>query len=300
MVALLLLLILCALVIAALALVLYLKRRETELLTAELRRIRTDHLCSLLTVMIPSPESEQLVEEINQTLLAKRDAIAEYRRADLELRHAIENISHDLRTPLTSILGYVQLIESEETSEEDKRRYLQIVEQRCRVLQRLITSFYDLSRLQAGEYRLEMEKLNLSELLCELVAAFYDDFTCKGIEPDIEISPRLMAHADRDASVRIFTNLMQNALRYAHSRISVRLYQSGDQVTLEMSNDAPGLIQEDADRLFERFFTADRVRSGQNTGLGLAITKTLAEQMGGSVYAELSQETLTIRVLWLS
>ena len=109
MVALLLLLILCARVIAALALVLYLKRRETELLTAELRRIRTDHLCSLLTVMIPSPESEQLVEEINQTLLAKRDAIAEYRRADLELRHAIENISHDLRTPLTSILGYVQL-----------------------------------------------------------------------------------------------------------------------------------------------------------------------------------------------
>ena len=93
---------------------------------------------------------------------------------------------------------------------------------------------------------------------------------------------------------------MQNALRYAHSRISVRLYQSGDQVTLEMSNDAPGLTQEDADRLFERFFTADRVRSGQNTGLGLAITKTLAEQMGGSVYAELSQETLTIRVLWLS
>ena len=300
MVALLLLLILCALVIAALALALYLKRRETELLTAELRRIRTDHLCSLLTVMIPSPESEQLVEEINQTLLAKRDAIAEYRRADLELRHAIENISHDLRTPLTSILGYVQLIESEETSEEDKRRYLQIVEQRCRVLQRLITRFYDLSRLQAGEYRLEMEKLNLSELLCELVAAFYDDFTCKGIEPDIDISARLMAHADRDASVRIFTNLMQNALRYAHSRISVRLYQSGDQVTLEMSNDAPGLTQEDADRLFERFFTADRVRSGQNTGLGLAITKTLAEQMGGSVHAELSQETLTIRVLWLS
>ncbi len=300
MVALLLLLILCALVIAALALVLHLKRRETELLTAELRRIRTDHLCSLLTVSIPSPESEQLVEEINQTLLAKRDAIAEYRRADLELRHAIENISHDLRTPLTSILGYVQLIESEETSEEDKRRYLQIVEQRCRVLQRLITSFYDLSRLQAGEYRLEMEQLNLSELLCELIAAFYDDFTCKGIEPDIEIAPRLMARADRDASVRIFTNLMQNALRYAHSRIAVRLCQSGNQVMLEMSNDAPGLTQEDASRLFERFFTADRVRSGQNTGLGLAITKTLAEQMGGSVHAGLSQETLTIRVLWLS
>lgn len=300
MVALLLLLILCALVIAALALVLHLKRRETELLTAELRRIRTDRLCSLLTVSIPSPKSEQLVEEINQTLLAKRDAIAEYRRADLELRHAIENISHDLRTPLTSILGYVQLIESEETSEEDKQRYLQIVEQRCRVLQRLITSFYDLSRLQAGEYRLEMEQLNLSEILCELIAAFYDDFTCKGIEPDIEIAPRLMARADRDASVRIFTNLMQNALRYAHSQIAVRLCQSGNRVMLEMSNDAPGLTQEDASRLFERFFTADRVRSGQNTGLGLTITKTLAEQMGGSVHAGLSQETLTIRVLWLS
>lgn len=293
-----LLLTLCVLVIAALSAVLALKRREQKKMTAELRRIRTAKLNSMLAMSVPSAVTGQLVEEINQTLLAKRDAISEYRRTDLELRHAIENISHDLRTPLTSILGYVQLIESDETPEQDKQRYLAIVEQRCRVLQRLITNFYDLSRLQAGEYRIQIERVDLSEILCELMAAFYSDFTAKGIEPQIEIDPHLCISADRDAAMRIFTNLLQNALRYAHSRISIRLYKSGGQVVSEMGNDAPGLTQQDASRLFERFFTADRVRSGQNTGLGLAITKTLAEQMGCGVSAQLDRDYLTLRVCW--
>lgn len=250
-----------------------------------------------VSMAAPNAAAEELLTAINALLDLREQEEGEYRRQERAIRQQIANISHDLRTPLTSILGYLQLLEGEGLTAEERREYLAIVQGRAKALQSMIVSFYDLSRLEGGEYPLSRERVDLYHVLSELVAEFYNDF--EGFNMTVELREGLPSvTADPAGVLRVFTNLIRNAMEHGRSRMSILLYQEGDEVVSVFANDAPGLTPEDVEHVFDRFFTADKMRTGQSTGLGLAIVKALVERMGHTVSAELEGDLFRVVVRW--
>ena len=262
------------------------------------RQLREDE-GARVRMAAPNRAAEDLLSAVNRLLELREADEAEHRRQEHAIRQQISNISHDLRTPLTSILGYLQLLEGDSLTAEERREYLGIVRGRAKALQSLITSFYDLSRLEGGEYPLSREKVDLYHVLSELVAEFYNDFEQSGFDMTVELAPGLPAvTADPAGVLRVFTNLIRNALEHGRKRMSILLYREGETVVSAFSNDAAGLTREDVEHVFDRFFTADKMRTGQSTGLGLAIVKALVGQMGHRVTAALDGEMFTVQVRW--
>ncbi len=262
------------------------------------RQLRKDE-GARVRMAAPNRAAEDLLSAVNRLLELREADEAEHRRQEHAIRQQISNISHDLRTPLTSILGYLQLLEGDSLTVEERREYLGIVRGRAKALQSLITSFYDLSRLEGGEYPLSREKVDLYHVLSELVAEFYNDFEQSGFDMTVELAPGLPAvTADPAGVLRVFTNLIRNALEHGQKRMSIFLYRQEETVVSAFSNDAAGLTREDVEHVFDRFFTADKMRTGQSTGLGLAIVKALVGQMGHRVTAALDGEMFTVQVRW--
>ena len=242
---------------------------------------------------------ENLVENINLIFDSKQKVVAEKKKKEEELRASISNMSHDLRTPLTSIMGYLQMIKSEKPSEADKKEYIDIVEKRTKSLQKLISSFYDLSRIEGNEYNFNYKKVNLSNVLCENIAVFYNDFINNNIEPVIEIEEGIKEIiSDEGAITRIFSNLIANMIKHGENYVKISLKQENNIIITEFTNKATGLTQENVDKLFNRFYTVDNSRSDRNTGLGLYITKILVEKLGYDITAKLENENLKIKIVW--
>lgn len=242
---------------------------------------------------------ENLVENINLIFDSKQKVVAEKKKKEEELRASISNMSHDLRTPLTSIIGYLQMIKSEKPSEADKKEYMDIVEKRTKSLQKLISSFYDLSRIEGNEYNFNYKKVNLSNVLCENIAVFYNDFINNNIEPVIEIEEGIKEIiSDEGAITRIFSNLIANMIKHGENYVKISLKQENNIIITEFTNKSTGLTQENVDKLFNRFYTVDNSRSDRNTGLGLYITKVLVEKLGYDITAKLENENLKIKISW--
>ncbi|WP_303129200.1 sensor histidine kinase KdpD [Clostridium sp.] len=272
--------------------------RNIKALRFDVEKLNNRKTNELLKIKYPSIEIEKLIIEINKSIILRKETEEKYRCMDLELRQAIANISHDLRTPLTSIIGYVQLLKDESIDKDVKEEYLNIIEKRSIVLKNLISSFYDLSRLQANEYDLDIEKVNLNNILCEIIAAFYEEISSKGIEPSIDIDENsYKVYGDKKAINRIFTNLINNILKYAKDCVSISLKKENDYIITKFSNRTDEIEEIDVDRIFERFFTVDRMRTGQNTGLGLAITKILVEKQGHEIWAEKDEDLSIISII---
>lgn len=277
----------------------YFERKEIKSISKQLEELKDTKRNTRITLIGPNKQMESLISLINERLENEKLIEVQYENKDRQLRQSIANISHDLRTPLTSIMGYLQLMEDETLPMEKRRQYGEIVKKRAGALESLIDGFYELSRIEAHEYQLELKSINLSAILCELVASFYNDFTNRALEPVIQIDESLPPIiADEQAVHRIFNNLIQNILKYGTGHLEIHLRQEGDAIISEFINETTQLKEEDVKDLFERFFTADRMRTGQNTGLGLAITKKLVQQMGYQIDAALKEERLIIRIKW--
>ena len=242
---------------------------------------------------------ENLVASINLIYDSRQKIVAEKNKNEEKIRQSISNMSHDLRTPLTSIIGYLQMIKSEKSSEADKNEYMDIVEKRTKSLQQLISSFYDLSRMEGNEYNFNYKKVNLSSILCENIAVFYNDFRNNNIEPIIEIDENIKDIISDDGAInRIFSNLITNMIKHGESFVKITLRQENDVIITEFTNKATGLTAENVDKLFDRFYTVDNSRSDRNTGLGLYITKILVEKLGYNIIAQLDNEILKIKIIW--
>ncbi|MEG0297336.1 MAG: HAMP domain-containing sensor histidine kinase [Clostridium sp.] len=244
-------------------------------------------------------DMETLATKINFLYDESQKVNAIRKNAEEELRQSIANMSHDLRTPLTSIMGYMQLVKDKNTSEEDRKRYLDIVEKRTESLQTLIGSFYELSRIEAKEYNFQLKRVNLSNILCENVALFYNDFISKSIEPIVDIAENIHdIISDENAVIRVFSNLINNMLKHGEGYIKISLKEEDGYILTEFRNLATHLNKEDVPKLFDRFFTADESRGDKNTGLGLCITKTMVEQLGNEIDAKLIDANLVISIRW--
>lgn len=294
-----LIIILLMIITSILATLYVLLRKEIKNISDELDYISKNDTNAKLHVASSDKEIKRLCVEIDKMLDQKQKSESNYKRIDLELKQAIADISHDLRTPLTSIKGYMQLLQDENLSKGEKNEYINIVKNRSEMLDTLITNFYDLSRLESNEYKFEFKSLNLSIILCELIALFYNEFLNKGIAPNIDIDEKVSpVIADEDAVRRVFSNLIQNAIKHGSGCVCISLKQCNEYIITTFTNNTSDLKEEDVSHLFERFFTGDRARNGKNTGLGLAIVKRLVEQMGHEIYAEMVDKKLSLIIKW--
>lgn len=265
-------------------------------------------------------ETEALIEAVNRVLARNKEETVALRAANRSYRESITSISHDIRTPLTSAKGYVQMLRKDSESggahdgknvkpqgfsadmkgvltEQKRQEYVRIVEQRLADVTDMLGQLFEYARIEAGEMQYEPEVLNAGNLFAETVSMFYEDFLQKGCEPEVEIR-RTPCHiyADRHAYVRIIENLIKNALVHGTGEYCLSLCEEDGYVKLSVSNRTDSIEQKDIESIFDRFYTTDVSRSRKTTGLGLAIVKRFTEQMGGTAEAFLEDGCFTITV----
>ncbi|HAT4364852.1 TPA: HAMP domain-containing histidine kinase [Clostridium perfringens] len=286
-------------ILIVLLIIFILKTKEINRLTLELKKLNSEGKIEKLRLSLPNKNIENLIVEINTLIDDKRKMENIYKEKDMELREAIANMSHDLRTPLTSIMGYVYLLNDDKLDKEERKEYLKIIEKRSAVLNDLITNFYGLSRIQADQYEIKLEPVNLELVLGEIIAAFYETLDYKFGEPEINIEEGLgPVLGDKQALNRIFTNLIENIIKHGEGEVKISLKKKNKYIVMEFSNKAEELEPKDVNRIFEKFFTKDRMRTGQNTGLGLAIVKLLVEKQGQKIEAKKVGNRLVINIIW--
>ncbi|NGT49930.1 HAMP domain-containing histidine kinase [Clostridium perfringens] len=286
-------------ILIVLLIIFILKTKEINRLTLELKKLNSEGKIEKLRLSLPNKNIENLIVEINTLIDDKRKMENIYKEKDMELREAIANMSHDLRTPLTSIMGYVYLLNDDKLDKEERKEYLKIIEKRSLVLNDLITNFYGLSRIQADQYEIKFEPVNLELVLGEIIAAFYETLDYKFGEPEINIEEGLgPVLGDKQALNRIFTNLIENIIKHGEGEVKISLKKKNKYIVMEFSNKAEELESKDVNRIFEKFFTKDRMRTGKNTGLGLAIVKLLVEKQGQKIEAKKVGNRLVINIIW--
>lgn len=229
-----------------------------------------------------------LASSINAELRKLRSERHRFYQGDVELRTAITNISHDLRTPLTAICGYLEMLEKEEKSEKVKL-YLDYIDNRIESLKQLTEELFRYTVILSTE-KLEKENVDVKGVLEECLLGFYGALKGRGIAPEIVITDKQVTRQlNRSALVRIFNNILNNALKYSDGDLKVCLDDDG---RVSFSNTASGIDEIQVGKLFDRFFTVESARD--STGLGLSIAKALVEQMGGRIWAKYKGEQLYI------
>lgn len=245
---------------------------------------------TLLSLPCRDRELRRLASALNQELRALRQERLRYQQGDKELKEAVVNISHDLRTPLTAISGYLQLLQGQDLP-PDTRRYLEQIGGRTQAMKRLTEELFRYS-VVVSEENLTREPVDLRRAVEEALLSFYGALEGRGIEPQVRLPEEKVERLLDPAAVnRVLGNILTNALKYSAGDLEVTLEESG---RLTFSNSAPGLDPVAAGRLFDRFYTVEAARN--STGLGLSIAKELTQRMGGSIGAELHGGTLTV---WL-
>ncbi|MGN7428586.1 sensor histidine kinase [Cytobacillus praedii] len=242
---------------------------------------------------------EGLAIEINDQIDETQRANAEKMRTENELKQAVANISHDIRTPMTSILGYIQLLESDEQTLEDRSAYLGIVKNGALRLKVLLEDFFELSVIESADYPLKAETISLNNLALEVLAGFYEEFNQRGVEPSIHIPEKdIRIQADSSAVKRVIENLVLNAVKHSKGNVRIQLDQYSSTVQLIISNPVHQLGEKEVHLLFDRFYKGDKTRSEKSTGLGLSIAKSLMMRMNGSLTAELKGNRLYMKCEW--
>lgn len=232
-----------------------------------------------------------LAESMNVQLRNLRAIRRRLQSNEGELRDAVANISHDLRTPLTAICGYLELLSNENLSDE-AHRYLSIINSRVEQLRKLTEELFRCMLLGAAPESVAQETVSLNALIEDTLAAYYTALNARGIVPSVSL-PGLpvLCRSDPQALSRILDNMLSNAIKYSDGDLTVSLAPTG---TITLSNTARSLDAVTAGQLFNRYYT---VQSGRgSTGLGLSIARRLTEQLGGTLTADYHGNTLTLRL----
>lgn len=249
---------------------------------------------TLMDISAGNKYVRQLAVDMNRQLKILREQRQKYLTGDRELKDAVTNISHDLRTPLTAIYGYLDLLEKEEKSDAVER-YLEVIRNRTEILKQLTEELFKYSVIMTANDELELEQVDVGSVLEESIAAYYTALSEKGIMPEIQMPEgKVICKGNHSAVSRIFSNLLNNAIKYSDGDLEIILSEDG---AVSFSNTASGLNEIQVAQLFDRFYTVEAAR--KSTGLGLAITRTLVERMGGTVQARYEEGRLSICIKFM-
>ena len=277
------------LIIAALLVkIYYLQKAAREIEAAFAERLTID-TNTLIGISSRDQHMRSLANAINTQLRRLRAQRLRYQQGDAELKNAVTSLSHDLRTPLTAICGYLDLLETEQDPAAIGQ-YLAILQDRAALMTQLTEELFRYSVILSNDGGAQPERVDVSAVLEESAAAFYAAFVQRGITPQIELpAKRVVRTLDRSALARVFSNLLSNALKYSDGDLAISLSETGE---VTFANTASALDGVDAGRLFARFYTVENARHA--TGLGLAIARTLTQQMGGTLTARYEERRLIL------
>lgn len=271
--------------------VILLKKSAREITSAFSNRLQTD-TNTLIGISSHDRDMRELADNINKQLRILRNEKLHYHQGNTELKNAVTNISHDLRTPLTAICGYLDMMKRMEKPEK-LGRYLAIIRNRTEMMKQLTEELFGYSVIITDDSAIQTEDVNVNQLLEDSIMEYYGAFSEKGMVPDVRITEKKIIRRLNKANVsRIFSNLLNNALKYSDGDLEITLSDTGEII---FSNTAKELSSLQAEQLFDRFYTVDAARN--STGLGLSIARTLVERMGGSISAEYYDKRLTIKIV---
>ena len=259
-------------------------------------KILSEDTNNLITLTAHDGRMRSLAGSINAELRHLRDEKNKYYHGNVELSNALTNISHDLRTPLTAIIGYLDMMSKTDSIEKIKG-YLPIITERAESMKQLteeLFSYYiDYSNADA---EVEKEELVLNQVLEDSILGYYSVLSEKGMKLAVDITEnKIVRTLNRTYMSRIFSNLLNNAVKYSDGDLKISLNDNGDII---FSNSATTLKWIDAEQLFDRFYTVEAARS--STGLGLSIVKLLVERQGGEILSNLADGRLTITISFKS
>lgn len=283
----------CSLALAALYLLAYLLvlRHSLREAAEELdEKLRTD-TNTLISISSGDRAVQSLVTHINRQLQALRRERLRLHSGNAELTAAVTNISNDLRTPLTALCGYLDLLEQEPQTEA-AARYLAVIRERTDAMRALTEELFRYSVLTATADELHTEPVCLNDVLEQSLATAYGALSARGITPSVQLpEEKVIRPLDATALRRVFDNILSNAAKYSDGDLAVVLAPDGK---VTFSNRASALSRVEAARLFDRFYTVDSARG--STGLGLSIAKLLTEKLHGTISADYENETLRIGI----
>lgn len=254
----------------------------------QLQFVREQDSCLLVSVNMELLGELKLAQEINRTLEDVRERKHELSEREKLIADAYANLSHDIRTPLTSLDGYVQLLR-DATTPEEQARYTAIIRERIETLKELLEDLFTFTKLKNGKYEPELEIISLRSVTAETVLSYYDVWKEAGVDPEIDLTEEVLPILGNELAVkRILQNITKNAMVHGHKSIFVTL-RKRDERTAEVviANPVEHPEEIEISRVFEQFYTADRYHQQASSGLGLAIAKEFTERMNGTIGASL-------------
>lgn len=279
-------------IIAILVIKIHLLRKSAD----EISDAFSDRVASDTNILIDLSSRDRhmqnLADNMNRELKKLQSDRYRYQQGDTELKNAVTNISHDLRTPLTAICGYLDMLDKEDQN-ENTRRYLKIIRGRTEIMKQLTEELFRYSVFTSVSNGTPSEPVILNSILEESISALYTSLrqsriTPSIVMPDVKVSRML----NRNAVSRIFGNIISNAVKYSDGDLEIILEETG---RITFANHAEKLDEIQVGRLFDRFYTVETASSG-STGLGLSIARALTEQMGGSITAEYKDGMILVHV----
>ena len=281
-------------IIVLLIIKIYLMKKSAREISESFLDRLTEDTNTLIDISSRDRHMRKLAQEINIQLNKLKEERHRFQQGDRELKDAVTNISHDLRTPLTAVCGYLDLLDREETS-EDAGRYLAVIRSRTEILRQLTEELFRYSVFTSAADKAPGEPVILNRLLEDSISAFYASLKQRDITPRITLpEEKIRRTLSRSACSRLFGNLISNALKYSDGDLEITLKDTGEII---FSNHASRLDRIQVERLFDRFYTVETASSRSN-GLGLSIARALTEQMGGAISAGYEDGILRICILF--
>ena len=265
---------------------------ELKNITRELKEITEKDTNLLLSTSSGDKSIKILVDSLNKELKKLLSLKREYSKGIFDVKKSAENIAHDIRTPLTVIKGYVDLLEKEELSEEG-RKYLEIIKGRVDYMKEMIDElFLSLSMKSRGV--LNLSNIDAKSILEEALVSYYNEFKKKGMSPSLMTpNEKVIIKADSKALYRVYSNIISNALKYGEGEFKVEIDEKGNTI---FSNLAPNIDSVEANKLLNRYYTISDAKA--SSGIGLSISKEILQEMGGELKVKLENQRLYISIIY--
>ena len=289
--ALLLLIFILVLICAILVVKLYLIKHSIKEIKNGFTDVLESDTNNIITISSSDKDIKALTINLNNNLIELRNQKLKYENGNQELKKIITNISHDLRTPLTAINGYIDLLKEEDIS-KTQEKYLKIVQRKSNELKELTEQLFEFSKTMDVDINIKKENCCINEILEETLISYYNIFKEKNIIPTVLIcNEKIYKAINKNSLIRIFENILSNVLKYSSGDFKVELKNNGEII---FSNKATSLDATTVQKIFDRYFTVENAK--RSTGLGLAIAKQLVELNSGSIEANFIKDMLTIKI----
>lgn len=265
-------------------------RKDIRSCKEQIRYIQKEDTTMKIARSTSSKDLKEIVSLFEKQREYTQKILKEYHQKDQRMKEMISNISHDIRTPLTSISGYIEMLQN--ANEGEKKTYLHIITERLKDMEGMLDSFFTYTKLQAYETDMELKPQPIYPILCEVVLSYYEQLHEKGLDPVIKCEQEDgKGWIHMESLQRIFQNLIMNAYRYGKAPFRITLTQEKEQLHCMFSNRVDGRLEE-PERIFERFYQVDKTRTQQGNGLGLAIVKELCDHMHIEIEASMTEENI--------